>query len=137
MKPLPRDATNKLLIPDIYGHSAWQRLRRRHLKYHPWCVYCAELGMTERATHVDHRIPHRGDEDLFFDDNNLQSLCELHHNGTKQREELNGSEIGCDINGWPRAENHYWNGGDPLAKTRQLTQSRVYASVRPKNKAAR
>jgi len=37
------------------------------------------------ATVVDHIIPHRGDEALFNDRNNLQSLCAPCHNRRKQR----------------------------------------------------
>jgi 5-methylcytosine-specific restriction protein A len=133
MAELPRDE-NGLLTREVYGHKEWAKLRSRHLKYHPWCVYCAEVGITERATHVDHRVPHRGSDELFFDTNNLQSLCFVHHNSTKQKEELSGMDAGCDITGWPRGENHFWNGGDPLAKSRALTQSQVYAKVRSKVK---
>ncbi len=32
------------------------------------------------ATVVDHIIPHRGDQKLFWDENNWQGLCEHHHN---------------------------------------------------------
>ncbi|MEP2204764.1 MAG: HNH endonuclease signature motif containing protein [Tateyamaria sp.] len=39
------------------------------------------------ATVVDHIIPHRGDEALFNDRNNLQSLCTPCHSRYKQRSE--------------------------------------------------
>lgn len=32
------------------------------------------------ATVVDHIIPHRGDQKLFWDRGNWQPLCEHHHN---------------------------------------------------------
>lgn len=39
------------------------------------CQMCGRLeGDTSKLT-CDHRIPHRGDEALFWDENNLQTLC--------------------------------------------------------------
>ncbi|UFX41809.1 HNH endonuclease [Bradyrhizobium sp. 41S5] len=35
----------------------------------------------------DHVIPHRGDERLFWDETNLQTLCKACHDRDKQREE--------------------------------------------------
>jgi 5-methylcytosine-specific restriction enzyme A len=29
---------------------------------------------------VDHIIPHKGNQKLFWDTKNWQSLCEMHHN---------------------------------------------------------
>jgi 5-methylcytosine-specific restriction endonuclease McrA len=34
---------------------------------------------------VDHIIPHRGDDRLFWDRSNWQALCAHHHNSNKQR----------------------------------------------------
>lgn len=39
------------------------------------------------ATVVDHIIPYKGDTNLFWDTDNWQSLCKLHHDRDKQREE--------------------------------------------------
>jgi 5-methylcytosine-specific restriction protein A len=47
-------------------------------------------GLTEHDTSqlvCDHRIPHRGDECLFWDETNLQTLYKACHDGTKQRAE--------------------------------------------------
>jgi hypothetical protein len=35
---------------------------------------------------VDHKIPHRGDEQLAFDRANLQAMCKPHHDGKTARE---------------------------------------------------
>lgn len=64
--------------------------RRRYLKEHPLCVYCEEGGRATAATVVDHIVPHRDDPDLFWDEDNWQSLCGPCHNGRKQREERSG-----------------------------------------------
>lgn len=89
-----------------YGY-AWQKAREGHLRSHPFCVMCMdqlgveaslakELVIVECAERgvavpwaqvVDHRIPHRGDQKLFWDKANWQSLCTTHHNRDKQRSE--------------------------------------------------
>jgi 5-methylcytosine-specific restriction endonuclease McrA len=61
------------------------------------------------ATVVDHRVPHQGDQALFWDRSNWAALCQTHHNSTKQREEKQGQEIGCDSSGVPIDGKHHWN----------------------------
>ena len=61
------------------------------------------------ATVVDHIQPHRNDPVLFWDVENWQSLCELHHNAAKQAEEKNGRVIGCDATGMPNDPGHHWS----------------------------
>jgi 5-methylcytosine-specific restriction endonuclease McrA len=39
------------------------------------------------ATVVDHIKPHRGDQNLFWEETNWQTLCQRHHDRDKQREE--------------------------------------------------
>ncbi|WP_328517511.1 HNH endonuclease signature motif containing protein [Devosia rhodophyticola] len=43
---------------------------------------CGQLANT-----VDHIIPHKGEDRLFWDKANWQALCAHHHNSAKQREE--------------------------------------------------
>ena len=91
-----------------YGY-AWQKARAGYLRSHPLCVYClrdpayaairdmapstailrcAELSLAApMATVVDHIEPHRGDQVLFWNKANWQSLCGTHHSADKQREE--------------------------------------------------
>lgn len=69
-----------------YGYK-WQKARERYLREHPLCVYCERDGVTTAASVVDHKIPHRGDMVLFWDEDNWQSLCATHHSRDKQREE--------------------------------------------------
>lgn len=93
----------------LYDRALWKRLRLEQLKDEPFCVFCKAQGRTVPATVVDHRIPHRGDEGLFFDGGNLQSLCKVCHDGTKQRFEKSGSLRGGDQNGAPLDPEHHWN----------------------------
>lgn len=84
-----------------YG-GRWQRERAEFLKKHPLCVMCHDQGRTTAATVVDHRIPHEGDERLFWDRANWQPLCATCHSSHKQREEKSGTvrqQIGPA--GWP------------------------------------
>ena len=57
----------------------WQQARDRFLKTHPLCVRCQAAGKLTPATVVDHVLPHRGDQHLFWDQNNWQALCKPCH----------------------------------------------------------
>ncbi|CAB5708936.1 Uncharacterised protein [Delftia tsuruhatensis] len=69
-----------------YGYR-WQKARVTFLKAQPLCIRCQAEGRVEAATVVDHRIPHRGDQTLFWDTSNWDPLCATHHSRDKQREE--------------------------------------------------
>lgn len=68
---------------------AWQQAREQYLRANPLCVYCKRKGLLTAATVVDHMVAHRGDQELFWDRENWQSLCATCHSGDKQREEAN------------------------------------------------
>ncbi len=93
----------------LYNTKRWYRLRHRQLSAHPLCVMCAKLGKVTAATIADHIKAHRGNEELFFDERNLQSLCKPCHDGAKQQLEKSGVLRGCDLSGIPLDENHHWN----------------------------
>lgn len=61
-----------------YGYR-WQQARDRFLKKHPLCRHCQQQGDLTPATVVDHITPHKGDQQLFWDENNWQPLCKPHH----------------------------------------------------------
>nr|WP_233210020.1 HNH endonuclease [Comamonas sp. 26] len=48
---------------------------------------CEAEGRVTAATVVDHVIPHRGDQSLFWRRSNWKPLCAIHHSRDKQREE--------------------------------------------------
>jgi 5-methylcytosine-specific restriction enzyme A len=62
-----------------YG-SAWQRASKAYLRAHPIAVdiYHHHVG-PQLAEVVDHRIPHRGDMALFWDESNWQGLTKADH----------------------------------------------------------
>ncbi|MBS7837378.1 HNH endonuclease [Wohlfahrtiimonas chitiniclastica] len=72
-----------------YGYK-WQKTRELFLKENPLCVYCERNGIITSANVVDHIEPHRGDQALFWDRNNWQSLCSSCHSSIKQKEENKG-----------------------------------------------
>ena len=73
----------------LYG-SQWRKQRVYFLQRNPLCVMCQSEGKVTQATVVDHIEPHKGDERLFWDINNWQSLCKRHHDSDKRKMELRG-----------------------------------------------
>jgi 5-methylcytosine-specific restriction protein A len=57
-----------------YNTTRWRKLRDTIIKSNPECVVCGNP-----ATVIDHIVPHRGQEELFFDESNLQALCSRCH----------------------------------------------------------
>jgi len=72
-----------------YGYR-WQQARERFLRANPLCCYCERKGEITRATVVDHRVPHKGIESLFWDETNWQPMCKPCHDGEKAMEERGG-----------------------------------------------
>lgn len=64
--------------------SRWTKARASYLAKNP---ICSREGCSEPATVLDHVIPHRGDQDLFWNKGNWVGLCAHHHNSIKQIEE--------------------------------------------------
>jgi 5-methylcytosine-specific restriction enzyme A len=88
-----------------YGLQRWRRRARQQLREHPLCVMCLSQGQVVPASVADHVKPHRGDESLFWF-GELQSLCQLCHNVTKQRQEIDGYASVIDDDGWPTDPTH-------------------------------
>lgn len=75
-----------------YKTARWQRLRERILIRDQFI--CQKTGVLLVGRHpapnspvVDHKIPHRGDERLFWDESNLHAVSKAYHDSTKQSEE--------------------------------------------------
>lgn len=92
----------------LYNSKRWKDLRAIQLRGKPMCHYCSLLSKRTIAMVVDHIKPHRGDEALFFDPENLQSLCKLCHDAAKQQLEKSGVLRGCDQRGVPLDSGHHW-----------------------------
>ena len=78
---------------------------------------CKDMGRVTVATVADHKIPWRTgkSEDekmrLFWDENNLNSLCSHCHSAVKQSEEKGGRayDTACGVDGLPIDKRHIWN----------------------------
>lgn len=74
-----------------YKTARWQRLRWQVLVRDLFtCRRCGRVEGDTSQLVADHRVPHRGDERLFWDEANLQCLCKLCHDSAKQSEERRG-----------------------------------------------
>lgn len=82
----------------MYHTTAWRRLRAAHLADNPLCVECRKIGELRQAQVVDHIKPVSTGvdeferESLMWNPDNLQSLCNQHHN-QKSGYERNGKGI--------------------------------------------
>lgn len=57
----------------------WRKYSQNYIKAHPLCRICLEDGKIIPATEVDHITPHKGDKDLFWQEDNHQPLCKPCH----------------------------------------------------------
>ena len=69
-----------------YNH-AWRKASKQFLQTHPLCEECKKHGRYTKATVVDHVIPHRGDQKLFWDRSNWRALCKHCHDRKTGRED--------------------------------------------------
>ena len=68
----------------LYRGYRWLKLRKAWITKHPACEYCGDIV----ALQVHHRIPPKGNEDLFFDEMNLETVCASCHRRITAREAL-------------------------------------------------
>lgn len=62
------------------GYTAqWRVAAKAFLREHPLCRLCSFRKLVVSATLVDHVHPHNGDQALFWDQSNWQSLCKTCH----------------------------------------------------------
>jgi 5-methylcytosine-specific restriction protein A len=90
----------------LYDRQRWRKMSRLQLKLNPLCKICTQQGQFSPATVTDHIIPHKGDEVLFFDTTNLQSLCKTCHDTLKAQIEAHGYHRAVGEDGWPIDINH-------------------------------
>ena len=92
----------------LYQTRQWKALRKRQLEREPLCCYCKAMNRIVPANVVNHKQAHKGDWNLFCDPENLESVCQPHHDNLIRRQERSGAFIGSD-NGRPRDPLHPWN----------------------------
>ena len=95
----------------LYNTAEWKRLRAAQLAKEPACRFCLAFNpeAPSPATVVDHIIPHKGDRDLFFDPDNLQSLDAPCHDQLKRQVELTGYHSMMGQDGFPLDPRHPFN----------------------------
>lgn len=97
----------------FYGLQVWKKMRRAHRDRYPLCARCEREGRITPATLVHHKVPHRGDWDLFVSGDNLESSCDACHNRVEQSVEVRGYDRGVGADGWPNDPRHPLNADRP------------------------
>jgi 5-methylcytosine-specific restriction endonuclease McrA len=95
----------------LYKTPRWVKESKQFLRLNPICYYC-----DDKATLVNHRIPHKGNETLFWQVRNWQPACKHCHDSLIKKLE-NGKILGkdvvannkCDDRGIPQSSSHPWN----------------------------
>tara|TARA_B100000768_G_scaffold46545_1_gene45333 strand:+ start:1682 stop:1981 length:300 start_codon:yes stop_codon:yes gene_type:complete len=69
----------------FYNSNKWRKFSRAYKDKNPLCVVCSAEGIVSPAQVADHikQIIHGG---KIFDINNIQSLCNYHHNSKTGKE---------------------------------------------------
>ena len=93
---------------NLYYTARWKALRLSQMQSEPLCAFCLSQNVITNATVADHITPHKGNELLFYDADNLQSLCKRCHDSVKQTYEKRGVMIGSDADGCPLDANSHW-----------------------------
>lgn len=68
-------------------NQAWAFASRIFLAQNPRCAAHLQRGESVPSVLVDHIKPHRGDQQLFWDEDNWQALCMQCHNRKTARED--------------------------------------------------
>lgn len=92
----------------LYESARWRNLRDNQLEKQPLCEECSRFGRVTPATIAHHKEAHKGDPELFFDPDNLESTCKHCHDSHKQMEEIHGYTQACDEKGFPTHPGHPW-----------------------------
>lgn len=71
---------------ELYHTARWNRLSHAFRDRHPLCENCRRQGFSVAATCTDHIIPMPLCRDFFFEESNLQSLCDRCNNLKGQRD---------------------------------------------------
>jgi 5-methylcytosine-specific restriction endonuclease McrA len=66
----------------LYNTTRWRTLRKEKIKEIPYCELCG----ADTNLEVHHRVPPRGNEELFFNRDNLQVICSACHKIITARE---------------------------------------------------
>jgi 5-methylcytosine-specific restriction protein A len=69
-----------------YG-KRWDKAAKLFRQLHPLCAMCSTVPHPVASKEVDHIIPHKGDMELFWDQDNWQALCKSCHSTKTAKED--------------------------------------------------
>lgn len=114
--PLAGKQRNRPEYRFLYNDKRWPILRKRiFLRDGYTCQWkgCGKSltgkGQQPNAPVAHHIKDHKGDRALFFDEDNLMSICKECHDGPAQRQTHRGYIQGNGKDGRPLDPNHPWN----------------------------
>ena len=92
-----------------YKTARWQRLAKAC--YVRDLYTCQRTGVLLTGKHpapnspvANHKVPHKGNPDLFWDMDNIETIAKSVHDGVVQSEERTGRKaVTIGIDGWPTA----------------------------------
>ena len=90
----------------LYKSKHWAMLRNAVLVRDVYqCQRCGVLLSgrypADNSPVVNHRVPHKGDAELFHDLGNLEAVCKSCHDGDVQSSERVGYSSAIGDDGWP------------------------------------
>jgi len=102
----------------LYDTKWWKDNRKAHLAEYPLCAECQKAGRVTAARVVHHLKPHKGDERVFRDRSQWESLCKsCHDKHTAEEDGGFGNKAGvkkvssaCGADGLPVDGRHHWKG---------------------------
>jgi 5-methylcytosine-specific restriction endonuclease McrA len=84
---LPKRKMHERIVDNegFYNSSKWRKFSRFYKDNHPLCIECEREGLVGPADVTDHIIRIEAGGDKWSEDN-MQSLCNQHHNSKSGRE---------------------------------------------------
>lgn len=79
----------------FYRSNRWRLLSERHRREQPLCQMCAKQGIVKAGSLTDHIITIRKGMDPY-DESNLQTLCDYHHQKKRAGERGTAAKAGRD-----------------------------------------
>lgn len=80
---------------EFYNSPRWRKVSKLNKNKNPECVKCRDKGIVTAVRFTDH-IVRIEDGGAPYSDDNLQSLCEFHHN-SKSGKEAHGYKEGYGV----------------------------------------
>ena len=76
----PKPASPKRQARQAMYDYKWSLASKLYRQINPFCRQCQSQGIATASQCVDHIVPHKGDWELFWNEDNWQALCHRCHN---------------------------------------------------------